>query len=573
MNTKIDDILYLNIIMDYLDTDSVEKTARNLSVSPVKVRKVLITEGLWSSRTSLEIQHYLNEKKTTAEIARILNTTEKAVQQYLPYSRGLYKSENRSVDAIKSAEYRRRIQIAKERTIKKTMDISEKEGWTEMSNAPDVLKFKAKCEQVEGVGYQMEQYPGVLCFRELPEGTIDFSKAKCLGEDIVRLHLELIYGEDKDEDYQKQLQEHPEWKIREEKEMAEHQRVLRSYGKVRYGNTISRDIIVTGDMPLYALHYAIQQSFGWQNSHLHHFELPADVFDRITEGKAKNWMELVGVLFQSPMMQDEDRFWNDDYENGSFKTWLRKKYSGPYMSLNHGEGIIQSRADIEHIKKMVSLSDLTTQSLFPLFETSPNHVLERLSIDEVLALRDRGMMDQIPDSADLRESFDSFMDDDLQDDIEEIVTSGRDEPDFQPIIAPCTDTLYYNYDYGDDWYVKITGSLGCEDLVRAGRVTQDDIDAEIVAVYNKYKPVCLAADGLPVLDDVGGISGYIRFLRGINQTKEKAYWKQFAKENALSEEEYLDVIPDNWDYDNADTLEWAKGLGWSNRMPGMKNLL
>lgn len=491
----------------------------------------------------------------------------------MPYSRGLYKSEHRSVDAIKSAEYRRRIQIAKERTIKKTIDISEKKGWTEMSNAPDVLKFKDKCEQAEGGGYQMEQYPGVLCFRELPEGTIDFSKAKCLGEDIVRLHLELIYGEDKDEDYQKQLQEHPEWKTQEEKEMAEHQRVLRSYGKVRYGNTISRDIIVTGDMPLYALHYVIQQSFGWQNSHLHHFELPGDVFDRITEGKAKNWMELVGVLFQSPMMQDEDRFWDDDYEDGSFKTWLRKKYSGPYMSLNHGEGIVQSRADVEHIKKMVSLSDLPTQSLFPLFETSPNHVLERLSIDEVLALKDRGMMDPIPDSADLRESFDSFMDDDLQDDIEEILTSGRDEPGFQPIIAPCTDTLYYNYDYGDDWYVKITGSLGCEDLVHAGRVTQDDIDAAIVAVYNKYKPVCLAADGLPVLDDVGGIPGYIRFLRGINQTKEKTYWKQFAKENALSEEEYLDVIPDNWDYDGADTLEWAKGLGWSNRMPGMKNLL
>ena len=105
-----EDALYLNIILDYLDTDSIEKTARNLSVSQVKVRKVLITEGIWSSRKSLEIKHYLDQGKTTEEIAGILHTTEKAVQQYLPYSRGLYNSDNKSADAIKSAEYRRRIQ-------------------------------------------------------------------------------------------------------------------------------------------------------------------------------------------------------------------------------------------------------------------------------------------------------------------------------------------------------------------------------------------------------------------------------------------------------------------------------
>lgn len=45
--------LYQTIIDSYLETGSVLKTFRTLSVSEVKVRRVLLTEGLWSSYTSL----------------------------------------------------------------------------------------------------------------------------------------------------------------------------------------------------------------------------------------------------------------------------------------------------------------------------------------------------------------------------------------------------------------------------------------------------------------------------------------------------------------------------------------
>ena len=60
------DQLYTEIVKTYLDTRSVKATAAKLKTSAVKVRKVLITEGLWSSRTSLEIQRYLDQGKTTA---------------------------------------------------------------------------------------------------------------------------------------------------------------------------------------------------------------------------------------------------------------------------------------------------------------------------------------------------------------------------------------------------------------------------------------------------------------------------------------------------------------------------
>ena len=111
------DQLYVDIVKIYLDTESVKETAAKLKTSTVKVRKVLITEGLWSSKTSLEIQRCLNQGKTTAEIAGILSTTEKAVQQYLPYTRGMYKGDQQSVSALNSADYRHRIQVLQEKIL------------------------------------------------------------------------------------------------------------------------------------------------------------------------------------------------------------------------------------------------------------------------------------------------------------------------------------------------------------------------------------------------------------------------------------------------------------------------
>lgn len=44
--------LYDRIIASYKENGSVKKTAEELGTSVIKVRRVLITEGLWSSATS-----------------------------------------------------------------------------------------------------------------------------------------------------------------------------------------------------------------------------------------------------------------------------------------------------------------------------------------------------------------------------------------------------------------------------------------------------------------------------------------------------------------------------------------
>ena len=114
----------------------------------------------------------------------------------------------------------------------------------------------------------------------------------------MRLHLELVY---------------------DERDIDEYKKVFEKYGNVIYGDTISRDIIIPLDIPLWALNYVIQKCFGWQNSHLHCFELAKDQSKNLISNNFSNYRTLVGVVFRTPWMDEDSCFWQDDYESGSFK--------------------------------------------------------------------------------------------------------------------------------------------------------------------------------------------------------------------------------------------------------------
>ena len=60
------------IIKLYAGNNSILETAKAIGVSTVKVRKVLITEGLWESDTSIKIGEFLKQGLTTEEIANTL---------------------------------------------------------------------------------------------------------------------------------------------------------------------------------------------------------------------------------------------------------------------------------------------------------------------------------------------------------------------------------------------------------------------------------------------------------------------------------------------------------------------
>lgn len=604
---------YADIVKTYLDTLSIKETADKLHTSEVKVRKVLITENLWSSRTSLMVEHYLKEGKSTAQIAELLSTTEKAVQQYLPYTRGMYNGDERSVAALNSADYRLRIHVLQGKINKRRKEIAVENEWRERSeDASDdgnemmytvgMQDIKKKIESGEMVLLEEENYPGAL---RLPESV---DRSKLPGFDVIRLHLELMRDYDEEETTN----------------------VLREYGKVEHGDTISRDILVPSTLPLWALNYAIQKCFGWQNSHLHQFQLPEEQFVKITDGKVGKYAELVGVVFRSPWMDEAEEFWQDDYESGSFKTWIRQKYTGPFIEIPHGEGIWQCKEDlkswrkryeyveVEHRirgegdsvmefynwpkpickeeyeskmpeaggdagtdwqiveeygtrykvrKEVYTFEDIPIDAARYMSERSCMQLLERLRIEEVMALRDRGMDDDLFEGDFVPECFDDVMDEDLQYDIDDCLQ--YDSPAKQPFVGALTDKLYYNYDFGDNWHVEITGSFGAADLVEAGRLTQEELEEAVATVHTKYRPVCIAQDGYPVLDDVGGMGGFVKFLKGINQPTRRRRKDDGADEYA--EEEYSEEY--GLYADKQGSLEWAKSLGWSRRRVSNKNLL
>ena len=69
---------------------------------------------------------------------------------------------------------------------------------------------------------------------------------------------------------------------------------------------------------------------------------------------------------------------------------------------------------------------------------------------------------------------------------------------------------------------------------------------KVASVAMKKKPIGLAVDGLSHMDDVGGIHGYIDFLRTIHGDD-----------------------PD----EKQDLKEWAKWMGWTGRMNKPESLI
>ena len=67
----------------------------------------------------------------------------------------------------------------------------------------------------------------------------------------------------------------------------------------------------------------------------------------------------------------------------------------------------------------------------------------------------------------------------------------------------------------------------------------------------RRRPLCIALDGLPVLDDVGGIFGYCDLLKGVNGKGSKR--SPYA--------------------DQAEAIAWARSQGWTGKSIAPEKLL
>ena len=443
----IKDELYQKIIEKYLLTGSVKDTATLLDTYPIKVRRVLITEGLWSSRTSEEIGALWAKGLTVSEIAERLCLSEKNVQSYLPYTRGQYGGENRSDTAIRSGIYRERMHMAA---------------------SSQLVKQTSK----ENFGKQ--------------EGDVEMECNKQRIDNVICVHLDLVDSEIEGADDP-----------------------IVKYGKVK--KSISRDVLVPEDITLHALHYVILKLFGWQNGHLHSYSFPEEDFQKLTGDSFDRYAKLCGVYFRFPTEDFEDLYWDDDYEEGrSFSTWLRSKYTGPYVYGGEGDYYLPNQHEVKRFCKHFANMQPKKLTLHQVTEKvdlggNTNNLLERLCLCDVMFI-------DAEEEASVDESNN---------------ICGTDA-------KPVAQELVYKYDYGDGWEVRITLS----------DAAYTDEDKEFVC--QNYRPRCINKDGLSVLDDVGGMWGYRDFLVTIHEGSEE---------------------------EQEETREWARYLGWTGRNVSPKNML
>lgn len=79
-----------------------------IELSTAKIRKILITGGLWSTERSREIAALYEKHHDIKRVAKELGVSEALVTMYLPYERVVYDLEEKSGGAKRCDRWRRR---------------------------------------------------------------------------------------------------------------------------------------------------------------------------------------------------------------------------------------------------------------------------------------------------------------------------------------------------------------------------------------------------------------------------------------------------------------------------------
>lgn len=359
--------------------------------------------------------------------------------------------------------------------------------------------------------------------------------------------------------------------------------ILKKYGSMK--NAISRDILVPEDITLHALNYAILRMFGWQNGHLHHFSLPKDVHEKLTENRFITWSKMVGVYFRFPTEDFDDIYWDDDYtESQSIKTWMKKKYTGPYKYKGFSEHYVNGQ---KKVKDMLGRWDEITVHEFDfeaekqpepynvkLTEASLDQVMwafadvicyelvERMPLVEVLRVPGEDKVDFVKVREKIYHELSKIDIDNVIEDYRwERFSSMKKERTYLEQYdipgRPVTEQLCYKYDYGDGWEVLIS----CDDVytaeekdlwVNASGEKTDTLAEALNEVIAKHRPVCIEKDGIELVDDVGGIDGFCNMLQTI-------YECDYNDEEQVEERESM--------------LDWADMMGWTGRKISPKQTL
>ena len=304
----------------------------------------------------------------------------------------------------------------------------------------------------------------------------------------------------------------------------------------------------------------------------------------MTENRFATWAKLAGVYFRYPTEDYEDIYWDDNYKEGeSFRTWLKKKYTGPYRYKGFREHYLINQLDVRDLYSFreeimvrkfdiqvkepvkpykVKIKEASVDEVIHAFaDMTCNVFLERLPLAEVMHVKNKEI-----NYKDIRKKILSKT---AEVDIERIMQEYHNSrfkslkqrreffEKYNKSVQPIADELIYSYDYGDGWEVLIQ----CENVYKKnevgnwidneGKVVEKEIE-QMEEVLLKHRPVCIAKDGIELVDDVGGIYGFCNMLQTI----------------------YEADIYDEEEKDERDSMiSWANMMGWTGRKTSPKQTL
>ena len=112
------------------------------------------------------------------------------------------------------------------------------------------------------------------------------------------------------------------------------------------------------------------------------------------------------------------------------------------------------------------------------------------------------------------------------------------DPASQPDVTGFVKQLLYTYD--TDWKFTITVKADAEYLLHTARVNEKELKEAIAKVCTYVRPVMISGDGDQLMDDCGGIEGYIRMIREMDKGNEEVLsrirelgWKRKRNKNNL----------------------------------------
>ena len=89
----------VNVYLDSGERVSIRQIADEFGMTPLKIRKLLITAGVFSSDICDQVLELSRNGKTVSEIQTITGLSRASVHSYLPYTKMIYNVKEMSLNA------------------------------------------------------------------------------------------------------------------------------------------------------------------------------------------------------------------------------------------------------------------------------------------------------------------------------------------------------------------------------------------------------------------------------------------------------------------------------------------